>query len=80
MTATRSDLPFTNCKACGKKIVYAQAPAADGSGRLVTVPLNVIAPVYVIVDVGAEVRAERAPANTFVSHFATCKKVEQVRR
>lgn len=78
MTITRSDLPFQTCKSCGAKIVYAEAPKANGQpGETVTVPLNVVAPVYVIVDVvGREVRAERA-RDTFVSHFATCEGVRR---
>lgn len=74
MSVSRSDLPFATCRDCGAKIVWAKAPKAGGApGEVVTLPLNVPAPVYRVVSVeGDHVRAEPA-RDHFVSHFATCR-------
>ena len=62
-------LPTTDCRGCGKPIVFADVTKADGApGK---VPLDPKAPCYSATEMFGTVKAERAPG-VFVTHFATC--------
>ena len=65
---------MSECRGCGKTIVWIDTRSADGS-RIVQMPLDPRAPVYVVRKVG---EGDRAAENYMVSHFATCPKASEM--
>jgi hypothetical protein len=57
----------TRCKTCGKKITFGRL----GNGKLI--PLDLVAPVYALLDGELATRAE----SYYVSHFATCPQASE---
>ena len=63
---------MAKCKGCGREILWALNPE---TGK--RVPLDVMAPVYLFIPRSREEggnECQRAPAQMYVSHFATCSK------
>lgn len=64
----------SKCRGCGKPVVWATAKREDG--KLVKVPLDPRAPVYIVTQGPLGIEAVRHAA-AMVSHFATCPKADQ---
>lgn len=64
----------TDCKGCGKKIVWAKITTRDGAPGVI--PLDASAPCYTLKMVNGEMRGEREYM-AFVSHFATCSQANK---
>lgn len=66
---------MAKCKGCGREIIWALNGA---TGK--RVPLDAVAPVYLLL-VGTGKHGENecvpAPAQTYVTHFATCSKANE---
>lgn len=69
----------TECRGCGKPIVFVHA--VNAKGEMVKVPLDPSAPVYVRQPdgEGGAVWAQDTTKQLLVSHFATCSRASALR-